>query len=336
MTKQLVRKMLYGLIAWEPLFKAVRKRELDNRVVVLMYHELAEDDDDVEAWTVIRRSNFVQQIDYLRTQFDVVSLSDAIERMAQPSRSDRPLAVVTFDDGDRGNSEVLLPILRELDLPVTIFIATRQVQDQKPYWFDRLINALQVELPIIITLPGKHPDTYAINETRGARNWSRIDQLLVALKKLEPTMREHAVNSIIENIGRQRSRPYRIAPLAMTDVKALAECSQVTIGAHSHCHNILTQLDQDAVFASAVRSKQLLESWTGQAVNYFAYPNGDYNDEVMATVAAAGFEAAVTTVQRPWNRGDHVLALPRIGIGRYDSLDVFKVKLVGGLRHILN
>lgn len=301
-----------------------------------MYHELAGDGDDVEAWTVVRRRNFVQQMDYLRTKFDVVSLSEAIARMAQPKRADRPMAVVTFDDGDRGNREVLLPIIRELGLPVTIFIATRQVQDQQSYWFDRLINALQVDSPVTVSLTGALPDTYVVNETRGARNWSRINQLLVALKKLEPKMREYAVDSIIENIGRQRLRPYRIVPLAMSDIKALAECSLVTIGAHSHCHNILTQLDRDAVLASAVRSKELLESWTGQTVNYFAYPNGDFNEEVMATVAAAGFEAAVTTLPRPWNRGDRLLALPRIGIGRYDSLDVFKIKLVGGIRHFLN
>ncbi len=323
-------------MAWEPVLKSVRKRKLGNKVVILMYHELAEDSDDVEAWTVVKRRDFVRQIEYLRAKFDVVSLPQAIARMAQPDRANRPMAVVTFDDGARGNHHVLLPIIRQLDLPVTIFVATGQVQDQKPYWFDRLINALQVDGPLTITLPGTLPDTYVINETRGAQNWSRINQLLSALKKLAPMSREGAVDVIVENIGRQVTRSYRIAPLAIDDIKELAKCSLVTVGAHSHCHNILTQLDRNAVLASATRSKQLLESWIGQKVSYFAYPNGDFNEEVMAAVAAAGFEVAVTTLPRPWDRNDQMLALPRIGIGRYDSLDLFKVKLVGGLRHFLN
>lgn len=336
MSNQLARNAVYRLAAWEPLFRPVLKRKLCNKAVILMYHELADDGDDVEAWTVVKRGDFVRQMDYLRASFDIVSLSHAITRMTQPAREDKPMAVITFDDGDRGNRHILLPIIRKMNLPVTVYIATRQVQDQNPYWFDRLINVLQTDEVITISHPGMLADTYVINETRGAQNWSRIEQLLLVLKKMEPAKREHAVDIIVESTAQQASRPYRIAPLAISDIKALAECSLVTIGAHSHCHNILTQLDRDAILESTARSKQLLESWTGQTISYFAYPNGDFNEEVMAAVAAAGFDTAVTTLPRHWDRNDNLLALPRVGIGRYDSLDVFKVKLLGGLRHLLN
>jgi len=336
MLRQLARTATYRLAAWEPLFGSVRKRQLSGKAVVLMYHEVADDGDHIEAWTVVKRSAFMRQMDYLRAKFDVVSLRQAIARMMQPNFTDRPLAVVTFDDGDRGNRDVLLPIIEALDLPVTIFIATRQVQNQKPYWFDRLVNALQVNAPVTVALPATRPATYVINETIGEQNWARVEQLLSALKNMKPAEREHLVDGIIENIDRHASRSYRIAPLAISDIRELADCPLVTIGAHSHCHNILTQLDHQAVFESIVRSKELLESWTGRNVSYFAYPNGDYNDSVISAVMAAGFEAAVTTAPCPWERGEDFFALPRTGIGRYDSLDVFKVKLVGGIRRLLN
>jgi len=327
---------MYRLAAWEPLFGFVRKRRLGGKVAVLMYHELAEDDDDVEAWTVVKRTDFMRQMDYLRTKFDVVSLSQAIARMAQPNQAARPMVVLTFDDGDRGNREVLLPIIEALDLPVTIFVATRQVEDQRSYWFDRMVNALQVDVPVTITFPGTLPTAYVINKTRGAQNWAQIELLLSALKHLEPTRREQVVDVIIENIGRQHPRPYTIAPLTISDVQDMAECPLVTIGAHSHCHNILTQLDRQMVQESAARSKQLLESWTGRKVSYFAYPNGNYNETVISAVAAAGFDAALTTTPQLWDRADPLFALPRIGIGRYDSLDVFKINLVGGIRRFLS
>lgn len=336
MIRQLARMAMYRLAAWEPLLGPVRKRKLGGKAVVLMYHELAEDSDDVEAWTVVKRGDFVRQMDYLRSKFDVVSLSQAIAQMAQPDSSDRPKAVVTFDDGDRGNRDVLLPIVEELDLPVTIFVATRQVQDQEPYWFDRLVNALQIETPVTVTLPAASPVTCVINETRGAQNWARIQYLLSSLKKLEPTTRELVVDDIVKNVERHDPRSRGIVPLAINEVRELADCPLVTIGAHSHCHNILTQLDRRAVFESATRSKQLLESWTGRRVNYFAYPNGDFNDAVVSAVVEAGFEAAVTTAPRPWGRGEQPFTLPRIGVGRYDSLDVFKVGLIGGIEHFLN
>jgi len=335
MLRQLAKTALYRLAAWEPLLGPVRKRKLGGKTLVLMYHELAEDSNDVEAWTVVKRGDFVRQMDYLRSKFDIVSLSQAIVQMAQPDSSDRPKAVVTFDDGNRGNRDVLLPVVEELDLPVTIFVATRQVQDQELYWFDRLLNALQIEAPVTVTLPAPSPVTYVINETRGERNWARIQQLLSSLKKLEPAERELVVDDIVKSMERYTRRSRGVAPLAVRDIKELADCPRVTIGAHSHCHNILTQLDRRAVLESATHSKKLLESWTGRRVSYFAYPNGDFNDTVISAVAQAGFEAAVTNAPRPWERGENPLTLPRIGVGRYDSLDVFKVTLMGGIGRFL-
>lgn len=324
---------MYRLAAWEPLLGSLRKRWLSGKVVILMYHELAKDGDDVEAWTVVNRTDFMRQMDYLCAKFDVVSLSQAIARMVQSNHPDRPMAVVTFDDGDRGNRDVLLPIIETLGLPVTIFVATRQVQDQRPYWFDRLINALQVDAVVRVTFPAVLPATYVINEVRGAQNWAKIQELLSALKNLEPTTRESVVDDIIDHIGRRDFRSRGIAPLAMSDIRELADCPFVTIGAHSHCHNILTQIDRQAAFESAARSKELLESWTGRRVSYFAYPNGDFSDDVISAVAAAGYEAAVTTAPRPWEEGDSLFTLPRIGVGRYDSLDVFKVSLASRIGH---
>lgn len=335
MLRLFAKTAMYQLAAWEPLFGPVRRRQLSGKAVVLMYHELAEDGDDVEAWSVVRRTDFVKQMDYLRSKFDVLSLSQAIAQMAQPTSSDRPMAVVTFDDGDRGNRDVLLPVIETLDLPVTIFVATGQVQDQRSYWYDRLINALQVNAPVTVAHPAASPATCVVNETRGERNWARIQHLLSSLKKLEPAKREQVVDDVIKSIERYEPRSRGIAPLAVSDVRELADRPLVTIGAHSHCHNILTQLDRQAALESAARSKELLESWTGRRVSYFAYPNGDFNDAVISAVVEAGFEAAVTTDPRPWERGERLFALPRIGVGRYDTLDVFKVGLVGGIGRFL-
>ena len=331
MLRRFAKTALYRLAAWEPLYEPLRRRRLDGKAVVLMYHELAEDTDDVEAWTVVKRGDFVRQMDYLRSRFDVVSLSQALARMAQPDAAGRPPAVVTFDDGDRGNRDVLLPVVEALDLPVTIFVATRQVEDQKSYWFDRLINALQTDVPVTVTLPEPARLTCVVNETRGARNWARIERLLAALKKLEPAVRERVVDAVVKDVERNKRRSRGIVPLTVGDLKELADCPLVTLGAHSHCHNILTQIDRQAAFESAARSKTLLETWTGRRVRYFAYPNGDFNDAVVSAIAAAGFEAAVTTVPRRWEKNESSLTLPRIAVGRYDSLDTFKMNLIGGM-----
>jgi len=330
-----IKELCYTALASEPMAWCLRRVLLAGKSVVLMYHEIAEDDRDIEAWAVVRKSDFVEQMEYLRKHFDVVSLQEALARRESRHSPSRPIAVVTFDDGDRGNAEVLLPIVSDLELPVSIFVATRQVVEQRNYWFDRVVNTLQTAEAVTVDLTQHGLGHFEVNRVRGAANWGVIQGLLERLKGLPSSVRERVVEELVETLNGKAMRPGRIAPLDRDGVRALAASPFVSIGAHSHCHNILTQLDPDAVEKSVATSKQLLESWTGKEVWSFAYPNGDYDERVAGIVRNLGFRCAITTGNRLWAASDSQYAIPRMGIGRYDSPEQFKLSLVGGLRNTL-
>ena len=244
---------------------------------------------------------------YLK-HFNLVSLQDALKQINNPLNNgyDKPSVVVTFDDGYAGNYRVLLPIVKSMNMPVTVFVATKHIQDQSLYWYDRLINALQGEENISLNhlLLGK----YRINQCKGAENWREIERLLSDLKALEPAKREDVVEDIIKGINIQQRKKYNgAAPLSVKELQELAGCSFETIGAHSHCHNILTQLSEDKVMESIKTSKQLLESWINKPVNYFSYPNGNYNDNVINILGKIGFECSLTTVPMLWERVESLL-----------------------------
>jgi len=318
------------------VLSALRARAAPAHTAVLMYHELAEDHADVEAWTVVRKSDFLRQMEYLQRYYDVVSLDQAIERMRVPGDAARPLAVVTFDDGDRGNATVLLPILDALKIPVTVYVSTQHVLESNPYWFDRIVNALQTRAVVTLDLRAHALGRYTINATRGPENWCAIGRLLEDLKRLEVNARAAAVESALAELRASERRPNcRIEPLTLAEMKALAACPDVTIGAHSHCHNILTQIAPTEAERSVALSKTLLEQWTARRIEHFAYPNGNYDDRVTAIVRNAGFRSAVTTEPRLWGRHDTLFTIPRVGIGRYDSPAQFKLNLVGGVRQFL-
>ncbi len=332
----MLKEFIYKSVAQEPLLRYWQKARLPGRTIVLTYHELAEDQENIEAWTVVTKSHFIDQMRYLRLHFNIVPLDDAITRMGTAEEGKASMAVITFDDGDSGNYRVLLPLVKSMNLPVTIFVATRQIQEQAGYWFDRLINAFQRKETINLDLRSRGLDDYVINRRRGAQNWNEIERLLVDLKNLPPDFRIDTVNHIVHQIGEGAQGGFaQILPLSIQKLQELAACPLVTIGAHSHCHNILTQLPDDEMRDSVVRSKELLESWTGKAVEYFAYPNGDYDNRVARIVRDAGFKCAVATTSRSWRRGDSLFAIPRISIGRYDSLSRFKINLIGGINQFL-
>lgn len=321
--------LAYKSISWEPLLGSLRRARLRDKTVILMYHEIAADDQDIEAWTVVRRCDFVSQMEYLQAHFEVVSLDEALRRESEPHRP-RPLAVVTFDDGNAGNHDILLPVVEALRLPVTVFVATLGVLEQTPYWYDRVMNAIQRHEPLDLDLCDLGLGRHRFHADRGPGNWNKIQSLLTALKQRSPADR----NALVEDIER-RAVPahdaFRLAPMNIEQVRALAASRWVTIGAHSHCHNILTQIAPNDAAESVLTSKHLLESWTGREVAHFAYPNGDQNGSVVAAVKHAGFRSAVTTEPRPWASADDRFLLPRIAVGRYDNDDRFRINLFGGL-----
>ena len=126
----------------ELVLGAARKKMLRGKVVVLMYHELAEDNDAIEAWTIVRRQDFVRQMEYLKANFEVVSIDEALRAKESVGRQ-KPLAVVTFDDGYAGNRRILLPIMKSMGLPVAIFVSTGAVISRELSCYARIITAAQ-------------------------------------------------------------------------------------------------------------------------------------------------------------------------------------------------
>ena len=92
--------------------------------------------------------------------------------------------------------------------------------------------------------------------------------------------------------------------------------SDITVGAHTVNHPILACLSDSDADSEIRTSKQALEEITGSPVTLFAYPNGqpdaDYSPAHVRMIEAAGFDAAVTTVNACAGRNSNVYEWPRI------------------------
>jgi peptidoglycan/xylan/chitin deacetylase (PgdA/CDA1 family) len=120
-----------------------------------------------------------------------------------------------------------------------------------------------------------------------------------------------------------------LQPMRLAQLQELAADVHVTIGAHSHGHELLDQLSIEDATASIARSRDLLVEWTGQNVRHFAYPNGNYTPQLMDALDGLGFRSAAILEDRLVHANAPAQALPRIGIGRYDALARLKLRLVG-------
>ena len=72
----------------------------------------------------------------------------------------------------------------------------------------------------------------------------------------------------------------------------------ITFGAHTLSHPILSRLSPEAIEAEVLGSKRVIERETGVPVTLFAYPNGqpgDYNEDCKAILRKSGFSCSVST-----------------------------------------
>jgi len=333
--------VVYRALSKERILAYMRNNRLKKKAVVLRYHELADDGEEVDAWTIVKKSEFVRQMEYVAAHFTVLSLKEAFDAIHAPAGqydTDKPIAVITFDDGYERNRTLLLPIVKSLKLPTTIFIATKSVQDGTLYWDASVINALQGNQPIKIDLEDLSLGKYVIKSAKGPDKWMEMDTLIGRLKDLNGEQRTIAVERILDQASHGgQAPPIAFSPLSLTGLRQLSDCPLISLEAHSHCHNILTQIDDQAIRTSIQTSKQLLNTWTGKPVNFFAYPNGNYDQRVVNIVKESGFEGSVITKARPWDKNEEPFAIPRVGIGRYDSFETFKLKVSsGGIRSLLS
>lgn len=298
-----------------------------------MYHEVLRGE-GVDAWTVLRERDFRLQMEYLKKHFTVVSLEEACARLKEgTSNVEKPLAVVTFDDGYVGNYKVVLPIIETLNIPVTVFVATSAVLDDSIYWYDKIVNMLPLDKNTVIGLDKYSLGNFRIPRRKGVRRWSKIQKLLAALKQVNPLEREKIISDILDDLSGDNKgcQPnIQLKHMTVDELKKLSESPLVTIGAHSHCHNRLSQLNSNDIKESIELSKELLQSWLGFPVRFFSYPDGDYNEMIIGAVREARLECALTTVSRLWDSEDSLFLVPRLGVGRYDSMDFFKLKTAGG------
>jgi peptidoglycan/xylan/chitin deacetylase (PgdA/CDA1 family) len=101
-----------------------------NNVMILCYHGITRrngvDPDDRSSVTV-DRARFREHMNYLRRNYNVIALSDYLAARNDCTSLPRHSVVLTFDDGLRNFLTTAAPVLKELDLPATMYLITDRV-----------------------------------------------------------------------------------------------------------------------------------------------------------------------------------------------------------------
>src|ERR1041385_5799969 len=114
------------------------RRRLQDGGVVLCYHNVLRERDTRGAGDPglhLPVDRFVDQLRWLSRHYTIVPLGELVTRL-RAGRTVRRLLALTFDDGYQGTTETAVPLLRELRLPATIFVAAEAPGSRTGFWWD--------------------------------------------------------------------------------------------------------------------------------------------------------------------------------------------------------
>lgn len=260
------------------------------RLSILIYHRVLSRPDpllpgDPDA------AVFHWQMQAVARLFNVLPLAEAVARLADGTLPPRA-ACVTFDDGYADNAEVALPILQELGVPATFFVAAGYL-DGGMMFNDQVIESLR-------RLPGKEVDLVDVG--LGVHRIATPDErasvamkLIRAIKHLDSSERQEKVDAL-------KTRCPEPLPddvmMTTAQLQQLADAG-MTIGGHTLSHPILTRIPDARAREEIGGGRETLEAILKQPVRLFAYPNGkpgqDYDARHVTMVRECGFGAAAST-----------------------------------------
>lgn len=259
-----------------------------------------------------------EQLHYLVRHFKVVSLETILDRLTNGSFPPAHEIVLTFDDGLRNNLTVVYPILRQLQVPATMFVCPALVESGAWLWNHEMRCRMQTlaapdlaELRMKLLAPGMSVD--AIVEWMKTL---RLQQRLMA----EVTIRQATA-------GFQPTATQREAFDIMDwdDLRSL-DRNLITVGSHTLSHPILTTLNADEIESEILESRACLEQRLQRKADFFCYPNGAYDKRAYQLVQKT-YRAAVTTESGVIDSGQglDLHRLPRIPSAESAALTAWRL-----------
>ena len=251
-----------------------------SKVLILNFHRIS--DEVSPAYPPIPVKVFEKILAFLSRNAIVIPM----EEIDRKSHGKKPRVVISFDDAFMDFYEYALPLLVKYQLPAHQSIITRCAQTGQPMWTQRLNKLVEAWFR-----EGRQRELSGLLRMDSVKTSNPGKMALDLYRKLLPQYNREAW---LEKLKNGLQNHYQDTP--MMQWEQIRECMQygVTMGSHTHTHQNLTLLTGDAVDAEAGTSVNLLWKHTGVKPTALAFPNGQYNQQVLDRVQKHGFRYLLT------------------------------------------
>lgn len=281
-----------------------------GRLPILMYHGVCPDRLAGAPWMpsyFTALGAFTRQMRFLKERCRPMELLEAVAALGA-GRLPKGAAVVTFDDGYANNVSLAGPVLRDLGVPATIFVATGHTESGAFYNHDRLRLVRQWqreagEAPLALDLRSR---SVADADRALAPDWERLGD------RVTPEQREC------------------LRPMTWSELAEAPEA--LHWGAHTVRHAVLSREDASTAQREIAGSVETLRGRGRGRDIPFAYPNGqpeDFTERDVETLRRLDVPCAVTTSDGRNEPGTSRFHLRRFPVSLGHSQAAFEAELAG-------
>jgi peptidoglycan/xylan/chitin deacetylase (PgdA/CDA1 family) len=243
-----------------------------------------------------------RQIELWAPHFDFVHHRELEKRLERPGK--RPFCLLTFDDGKKSNVTETAPELARLGVPAVFYVVTGFASGELPgLWFDVYREFLREA--------GQCPAGLDAQALKRLPERERAQRLADAYRAhgFEPRLAGEDARA-----------------MSWDDIRRLQRQGH-TIGAHSETHAILTTLPLGEAQREIARSMARVAEQMGEPCVSFAFPNGNYTDELARYALGCGARTVMTTEPTWIGRAEQLWRLPRVQIYETQGLSRHRCKV---------
>lgn len=292
----------------------------NNKVILLCFHRVSDKDDIM--FPPLKLIVFEQLLDYIKKNFTVLHLHD----LEYYKKSDKPALIITFDDGYKDFIENALTVLVKRNFPAVHNVVVNSVETGEPIWTESLnniINKLFKRKQYVQICFNQKIYKILPNKKETFKNGINLYNELLNTGINE---RNNFINYLKSKYDIDESL------VELMDWIDVIECSNnnIKIGSHTYFHNSLPAIkNQKSLQLEIYKSKLILEEKLKTKIDTIAYPNGQYNEDIIKLSVKAGYKYLLTTNEAFWdlatNRFKSML-FPRISINHNNCYEnIFKI-----------
>lgn len=280
-----------------------------------------------------RRDDFWEQMKYIKTNYQPISMSELVDFFEKNKKLPRKPILITFDDGFDDNYHTAFPILKELDIPATIFVTTDFINSTETIWYERLAYFLNKFSTGEVYLP-KLGEKITLDDDLKTRRLM-YEYVIGKLKLVQDKVRNDILNDLYYEYG----DPYvSISPddkklsMSMTwgELREMQQ-NNIEIGSHTVSHPVLSMLNEEQLRFEIDESKKIIENQLQGSVDTIAYPVGQsesYSTDVINAAKAAGYKIGFSYIDAMNNiKKLNRYSVDRLHVDLDGPLSLFKSKL---------